>query len=110
MQKTGLENRIRKLKEKVRRLFEDSKDIVEQMNLVDTVQHLGIGHHFEKQIADALRKIQQTEFNSSSLHEVSRRFRLLREHGIWVSPGLCIMNTVAYISLIYLLKQHIYPL
>lgn len=98
VQKNGLQNRISALKEKVRGLFEDSKDIVEQMNLVDTVQHLGIGHHFEQQIADALHKMQHTKFNSSSLHEVSLRFRLLREHGLWVSPGLFKYIFLTYIS------------
>ncbi|TKW07116.1 hypothetical protein SEVIR_7G286701v4 [Setaria viridis] len=86
VQKKWLENRVSALKEKVRLLFEDSKDIIEQMNLVDTIQHLGIGHHFEKEIANTLCNIQHMEFNTSSLHEVSLRFRLLREHSLWVSP------------------------
>ncbi|OEL20011.1 (S)-beta-macrocarpene synthase [Dichanthelium oligosanthes] len=95
-----MESQISALKKEVRGLFEDSKDTAEQMNLVDTVQHLGIGHHFEEQIANTLCNIQHKEFNSSSLHEVSLRFRLLREHGLWVSPGLyIIMNTQIFLIL-----------
>ncbi|GJN41302.1 hypothetical protein PR202_gn00654 [Eleusine coracana subsp. coracana] len=55
------------------------------MNLVDAVQHLGIDHLFEDQIATVLRDI-NVEFNSFSLHDVALRFRLLREHGLWISP------------------------
>ncbi|ONL98160.1 terpene synthase8 [Zea mays] len=54
------------------------------MNLVDVVQRLGIDHHFKEQIDTALKNIQGAEFNSSDLHEVSLRFRLLRQHGLWV--------------------------
>jgi hypothetical protein len=60
---------------------------VERMNLVDVVQRLGIDHHFKEQIDTALKNIQGAEFNSSDLHEVSLRFRLLRQHGLWVPAG-----------------------
>lgn len=88
MPEKWLKDRVNALKNKVSRFFDDSKDVVEKMNLVDTVKHLGIGHHFENQIAKALCDIQHEEFNSSSLHQVSLRFRLPREQGLWVSPGL----------------------
>ncbi|KAF8645556.1 hypothetical protein HU200_066148 [Digitaria exilis] len=60
--------------------------MAEKIELVDTVEHLGIRHHFEDEIADALCNIQHMELNSLNLHEVSLRFRLLREHGLCVSP------------------------
>ncbi|CAL4931034.1 unnamed protein product [Urochloa decumbens] len=77
--------RVNELKGEVTSMFEASKNVVEKMNLVDVVQHLGIDHHFEEPIATALSSIRSSEFNSSSLHEVSLRFRLLRQHGFWVS-------------------------
>lgn len=77
--------RVTELKVEVVGLFEACKDLVEKMNLVDVLQHLGIDHHFKEQIAAALNNIQGAEFNSSSLHEVALRFRLLRQHGFWVS-------------------------
>jgi (-)-germacrene D synthase len=79
--------RVVELKGEVARLFEDCKDVVERMNLVDVVQRLGIDHHFKEQIDTALKNIQGAEFNSSDLHEVSLRFRLLRQHGLWVPAG-----------------------
>jgi hypothetical protein len=75
------------LKGEVTCLFEACKDVVEKLNLVDVLQHLGIDRHFKEQIDTTLNNIQGAEFNSSSLHEVSLHFRLLRQHGIWVSAG-----------------------
>ncbi|KAG0551080.1 hypothetical protein BDA96_01G393100 [Sorghum bicolor] len=79
--------RVMELKGEVICLFEACKDPVEKMNLVDVLQHLGIDHHFKEQIDKTLNNIQGAEFNSSSLHEVSLHFRLLRQHGFWVSAG-----------------------
>ncbi|KAG2551933.1 hypothetical protein PVAP13_9KG443500 [Panicum virgatum] len=74
------------LKKKISELFEACTTPVEQLELVDTLQHLSIDHHFKKQILDILSSIHDTEFNSTCLHEVALRFRLLRQQGFWVSP------------------------
>lgn len=66
-------------------MFQACKNAVEKMNLVDVVQRLGVEHHFDEQITTALTSIYSTEFNSSSLHEVALRFRLLRQQGFGVS-------------------------
>jgi hypothetical protein len=79
--------RVTELKGEVTGVFEACKDLVDKMNLVDVLQRLGIDHHFKEQIAATLNYIQGAEFNSSSLHEVSLRFRLLRQHGFCVSTG-----------------------
>ncbi|KAF0893591.1 hypothetical protein E2562_027317 [Oryza meyeriana var. granulata] len=76
-----------RLKQDILTLFETSNDIVGRMNLVDAVQHLGIDHLFKEEICSVLSDINGSEFTSSSLHEVALRFRLLREHGYWVSPA-----------------------
>ena len=76
------------LKKKISELFEACTTPVEQLELVDTLQHLSIDHHFKKQILDILSSIHDIEFNSTCLHEVTLRFRLLRQQGLWVSPGI----------------------
>lgn len=76
-----------KLKQDVRILFETHNDTAKKMHLVDAVQRLGIDHLFQDEINNAISDIKESEFTSSSLHEVALHFRLLREHGIWVSPG-----------------------
>ena len=83
-----MRQRAKRLKMNVRTLFWTSNDVVVRMNLVDAVQRLGIGHLFKDEIRRTLNDIHQSEFTSSSLHEVALRFRLLREHGLWVSPGI----------------------
>ncbi|KAL6609665.1 hypothetical protein ACP70R_039634 [Stipagrostis hirtigluma subsp. patula] len=86
MSEESMKERVDQLKEEVSKLFGLSNDVVETMNLVDALQHLGIDHHFDEQIIAALSNIHCIEFNSSSLHDVALRFRLLRQHGFWVSP------------------------
>ncbi|WVZ56917.1 hypothetical protein U9M48_007383 [Paspalum notatum var. saurae] len=78
--------RLNQLQEKISGLFEACTTTVEQLNLVDTLQHLSIDHHFNQQILAVLSSTHGTEFNSTCLHEVALRFRLLRQQGFWVSP------------------------
>lgn len=81
--------RAEKLKGGVSLLFNTCNGTTARMFLVDTLQHLGIDHHFEEQIHDSLNELLESDFSSSSsLHEVALRFRLLRENGHWVSPGI----------------------
>jgi hypothetical protein len=89
--------RADELKEDVHMMFNTGNSTTERMFLVDTLQHLGIGHHFEEQIHNTLRELSQNQFaGSASLCEEALRFRLLREHGHWVSPGIYIHPTIFY--------------
>ncbi|KAM0888060.1 hypothetical protein ACQ4PT_028586 [Festuca glaucescens] len=82
--------RAEELKGNVQELFKTCSSTSVKMFLVDTIQHLGIHHHFQDEIDAALGEILESEFSvgSSSLNEVALRFRLLREHGHWVSPDV----------------------
>ncbi|KAL5214353.1 hypothetical protein ABZP36_003505 [Zizania latifolia] len=77
--------RANKLKEDVSTRLQTCNDVVERMHLVDAIQRLGIDHLFKKDLCSILSVINGSEFPSSSLHDVATRFRLLREHGFWVS-------------------------
>ncbi|KAF2933442.1 hypothetical protein DAI22_04g083300 [Oryza sativa Japonica Group] len=81
-----MQERAEKLRGQIQTLFGTCHDMSARMNLVDSVQHLGIDHLFQEEIEDALTSIHGSEFRSSSLYEIALRFRLLREHGFWVSP------------------------
>ncbi|KAI5001394.1 hypothetical protein ZWY2020_026044 [Hordeum vulgare] len=83
-----MKDRTDKLKGDVDMLFKTCDNTADKMKLVDAVQRLGIEHLFEVQIATSLSDIHGSEFNSSSLQEVAIWFRLLREHGLWVSPDV----------------------
>jgi hypothetical protein len=71
--------------------------VEEKMALVDTLQNLGIDHLFEEHIDMALHEIHESEFTGFSLYEVALRFRLLREHGLWVSPGIYLILSCLYL-------------
>lgn len=83
-----MRERVNELKKEVCGLFEACNNVVEQMNLVDTLQHLCVDHHFKEQVGVTLSSIHSSELKSSSLHEVALRFRLLRHEAFWVSPGV----------------------
>lgn len=75
--------RVEELKGRVRNLFEETSDVSQTMNLVDSIQLLGLDYHFEKEIAAALRLIYEADAKNYGLYEVSLRFRLLRQHGYY---------------------------
>ncbi|KAF3336795.1 alpha-humulene synthase-like protein [Carex littledalei] len=82
------EARIRKLKEQVREILGSTTDPVEMVNLIDTIEHLGIGYHFKREIHDALSHLHDANLISWDLHHVATRFRLLRQHGFCASSDV----------------------
>nr|QSK97104.1 terpene synthase [Curcuma wenyujin] len=80
--------KVEELKERVRKLFEETHDVLQIMNLVDSIQLLGLDYHFEKEIVVALRLIYETGVENYGLYEVSLRFRLLRQHGYYLSADV----------------------
>lgn len=80
------------LKEDVRRMITSDayNKASQKLNLIDTVQRLGVAYHFEKEVEDELEKIHHQLANDEDddLYTVSLRFRLLRQQGIRVSSGM----------------------
>lgn len=89
-----MRERADKLKGDVRRMFEAGKpmmNVADVVTLVDTTERLGINLHFREEIESALGRIrsEDAEFGGcNDLNIVALRFRLLRQHGFWVSPGI----------------------
>ncbi|XP_025828756.1 (S)-beta-bisabolene synthase-like [Panicum hallii] len=82
-----------KLNGEVGRMFEAAKamSMADTVKLVDTLERLGIDNHFIKEIDEALCRVHDEELdfgNSNDLHVVALRFRLLRQHGFWVSADV----------------------
>ena len=104
-----MRERAELLKWEVRRMLESSKDksVADAVRLVETLERLGIDSHFREEIRTLLRRIlnQGKEFGAGSdeLHIVALRFRLLRQHGFWVSTGI---TCFPYIMLRKILKHH----
>ena len=81
------------LKGEVRQMFDDGRvmSVGDTVRLVDTLERLGIDNHFVKEIDTALYRVHNEELDfgndTNDLHVVAVRFRLLRQHGFWVSAG-----------------------
>uniref|UniRef100_A0ACD5Z859 Uncharacterized protein n=1 Tax=Avena sativa TaxID=4498 RepID=A0ACD5Z859_AVESA len=81
-----IRDRAKELKRRVCKMLEDCElmGVPEAVQLVDTLERLGLGSHFGKEIAAIISRIHQADVGSSNLHIAATRFRLLRQHGLWV--------------------------
>ncbi|KAK2987983.1 hypothetical protein RJ640_011246 [Escallonia rubra] len=73
--------RARRLEFKVRMMLDDEgASVIATLELIDSLQRLGLGYRFEKEIVRTLAKI-NSEGLEENLHATALRFRLLRQHG-----------------------------
>ncbi|XP_070031393.1 5-epi-aristolochene synthase-like [Nicotiana tomentosiformis] len=80
---------IEVLKEQTRSmLLATGRKLAETMNLIDVIERLGIGYHFEKEIDDILDQIYNQNSNFDDLGTSALQFRLLRQHGFNISPEI----------------------
>ncbi|KAI5340388.1 hypothetical protein L3X38_019662 [Prunus dulcis] len=58
------------------------------LKLIDSMQRLGVAYHFEQETDAALLSLvsSSTHGTTDDLHTVALQFRILREHGISISP------------------------
>ncbi|KAL0353567.1 UNVERIFIED_CONTAM: Germacrene-D synthase [Sesamum angustifolium] len=70
-------------------LAQTPDDSAQKIQLIDVVQRLGVGYHFEEEIDKSLRYMHDTYLeyssNDSDLRTIALRFRLLRQQGYPVS-------------------------
>ena len=64
-----------------------------QLELIDTLQRLGISIHFEDEIKSILKGIHDNSsiggsWKKNNLYAVSLEFRLLRQHGYFIPQGM----------------------
>lgn len=88
-----------RLKEEVRKMLIRTPDkSCRKMELIDTIQRLGLAYHFEREIEEWLLSIMLEAYHDhdhdqaepedgNDLHKLALRFRLLRQHGHYVSCG-----------------------
>nr|CAB3502906.1 unnamed protein product [Digitaria exilis] len=74
-------------------MFEATMSMADAVTLVDTLEHLGMGLRFREEIDLLLGRVyradEDLEFSTSNdLHIVALRFRLLRQHGFFVSADV----------------------
>ncbi|CAI9756923.1 unnamed protein product [Fraxinus pennsylvanica] len=85
------EQEHQRLKEEVKKLLVAAPDdSLYKLDLIDAIQRLGVGYHFEKEIEKSLKYMYETYHESpnkqnNDLRTVALRFRLLRQRGYCVS-------------------------
>lgn len=85
---------MEKLKEDVRHMLinNNETDLFAQLNFIDDLQRLGLGYHYEKEIKEALDALisiinNTGRISGDDLLSTALGFRLLRQHGYFVSQG-----------------------
>jgi hypothetical protein len=79
--------RAQVLKEQVRKMLEGANEIPRILDLIITLQRLGLDSHYECEIDELLKVVYSSEYDDKDLNLVSLRFYLLRKHGYDVSSG-----------------------
>ena len=83
-----MEQDIKELKELIKmELLESSNKPTEQLELIDTIERLGVAYHFEEEIEEALQQLHAIHHDQDDLYYISLRFRILRQHGFHESSG-----------------------
>ena len=88
MQNEGYSNLLEDLKEEAKRLIKDARDTSSRLELIDSMQRLGVAYHLEEEIKEAIDLVHLDDTTTDDLSTTALRLRLLRQHGYPVSSGL----------------------
>uniref|UniRef100_A0A0E0EIF4 Uncharacterized protein n=1 Tax=Oryza meridionalis TaxID=40149 RepID=A0A0E0EIF4_9ORYZ len=88
LQHAYMKERVQVVKEEVRKVVKGSSEVPEILDLVITLQRLGLDSYYETEINDLLCIVYNTDYNDKDLHLVSLRFYLLRKNGYDVSSDM----------------------
>lgn len=83
---------IKRLKDDVNGLFGAMMDPLAKLELIDSIQMLGLEYHFEEEIKAALDSLyhqdaQHLSWTNADLYTTALKFRLFRQKGLVVSEG-----------------------
>lgn len=87
MQRAYMADRAEVLKEEVRKIVKSAKEIQNILDLILTLQRLGLDNHYENEIDELFSFVHDSDYDDKDLNLVSLRFYLLRKHGYNVSSG-----------------------
>jgi (-)-germacrene D synthase len=85
------------LKERVRKTLLVNENVTSPLrdaNLIDSIQRLGLYHHFEHEIGELLQQIHNNYVENGTitlnedLYSIALVFRLLRQQGYHILPGI----------------------
>ncbi|WVZ94929.1 hypothetical protein U9M48_040756 [Paspalum notatum var. saurae] len=86
--RASMEERAEVLKEEVRELVKAANEIPTILELVMTLQRLGLDNYYENEIDDKLSFVYNSDYDDKDLNLVSLRFYLLRKNGYDVSSDV----------------------
>lgn len=75
------------LREQVRAMIKDSNEIPKILDLIMTLERLGLDYHYENEINQQFNVVFNSDYDDNNLHLVSLRFYLLRKNGYDVPSG-----------------------
>jgi beta-farnesene synthase len=87
MQRGYMTERAEVLKEEVRKMLKAANEVKNILELIITLQRLGLDNHYENEINGLLSFVYNSGYDDKDLNLVSLRFYLLRKHGYYVSSG-----------------------
>lgn len=91
MQNKKYISQSQKLKQEVKCIFAETVNTLAKLELIDSMQKLGVANYFEEEINEALSTLLSTKYENPTIEEdfyaTALCFRLLRQHGYNVSQG-----------------------
>ncbi|PKU75140.1 alpha-humulene synthase-like [Dendrobium catenatum] len=63
----------------IRKILTDAIDPLQSLELIDSIQRLGVAYHFQKEINDILRRVHSINIDEDDLYATALHFRLLRQ-------------------------------
>ncbi|OEL15075.1 Sesquithujene synthase A [Dichanthelium oligosanthes] len=87
-QQAYMKERAEVLREDVRKLVKGSTELPETLNLIITLQRLGVDYYYEDEIDKLLHDVYNSDYNDKDLNLVSLRFYLLRKNNYDVSSDV----------------------
>ncbi|XP_044954970.1 zingiberene synthase-like [Hordeum vulgare subsp. vulgare] len=83
-----MEEKAEVLKEEVRKIVKNTHELSKLLDLIMTLQRLGLDIYYENDINELLHSVYKSDYNEEDLHLVSLRFYLLRTNGYDVSADV----------------------
>ncbi|XP_021904100.1 LOW QUALITY PROTEIN: terpene synthase 10-like [Carica papaya] len=82
--------RVHKLILEVSMMLKEMADVGEKLDLIDSIQRLGISYHFDNEISSTMKYVSDNYYNNGTLirkdlYGAALEFRLLRQYGCYVS-------------------------
>ncbi|KAI0508094.1 hypothetical protein KFK09_014228 [Dendrobium nobile] len=72
----------------IRKILTDATDPLQTLELIDSIQCLGVAYHFQKEINDILRRVHTINIDDDDLYAIALHFRLLRQERYHITSDM----------------------